>query len=359
MVTLRLFHQNDPFRQIEARSLETGELSIGRDASADWTIEDPERGLSRLHCVIALQGGAVTLRDISSNGVFVGAGRARPQPGEVVPLIPGETLRLGDFMIIVDKPQAEAKADGKGEPLGFGFDAPFNRPLMKQVAVGPAALAIPSDWEADEVSRAAARGATSTPGDGSLLEAFCAGARLDASTFSGEDPEAVMMRLGAVYQQMVLGLGELMNERTSVRTEYRMVRTTVRAEGNNPFKWAPAQRVAVDLLRPRDDGFLSGPSAVKASFEDLKKHLLCMLAGLRAAVASTVETLSPDKVEDQLKGQSFVLKNRAGAAWAEYLKLYDEFRTQADNNPDSTINRAFRAAYERQLEELDGMGTLP
>jgi type VI secretion system FHA domain protein len=189
-----------------------------------------------------------------------------------------------------------------------------------------------------------------------MLEAFCAGARLDASSFSGEDPAEVMRRLGAVYQQMVLGLADLMNERTSVKTEYRLERTTVRAEGNNPFRWAPAQRVAVDLLRPRDDGFLSGPAAVKVSFEDLKKHLLCMLAGLRAALASTLDSLSPEAVEGQMGGRSF-LTNRGGAAWHEYGRLYAEFRRRAGDDPDSPINREFRAGYGRRLQELDAMST--
>jgi len=33
-VTLRLFHETDPFRQLEARTLSSGELVIGRDESA-------------------------------------------------------------------------------------------------------------------------------------------------------------------------------------------------------------------------------------------------------------------------------------------------------------------------------------
>ena len=229
------------------------------------------------------------------------------------------------------------------------FDAPFSSPMLKSVAITEATLAVPSSWAGPEAAEA--------PSDGSLLDAFCNGARLDASAFSGEDPIEVMRRLGAVYQQMVLGLGDLMSERTSVKTEYRMTRTTVFAEGNNPFKWAPAQRVATDLLRPRGEGFLSGPAAVKASFQDMKKHLLCMMAGLRAAVGSTLEALAPEEAEARLKGQSLMLKNRDAMAFSEYVKLHAEFRMRADGDPDSPVNQAFKAAYERQLTELDAMST--
>lgn len=342
-VVLRLFLQSDPFKQIDARELSSGgELVIGRDPGpGGWTISDEERSVSRAHCTIALTNGRLTVRDTSSNGVFVGARRDRSPPGDAAPVEPGDTLRLGGFLILI-----EADID----VTGGAYDAPFSGPMLKAVTVTEAALTVPSEWSGAEP-------APSPPSDGSLLDAFCAGARLDASAFSGEDPVEVMRRLGAVYQQMVLGLGDLMSERTSVKTEYRMTRTTVRAEGNNPFKWAPAQRVATDLLRPRGEGFLSGPAAVKASFEDMKKHLLCMMAGLRAAVSATIEGLSPEEAEARLKGQSMVLKNRDAMAFAEYAKLHAEVQARADSDPDSPMNQAFREAYERQLQELDAMST--
>lgn len=346
MVTLRLFHQSDPFRQIASRALAEGELTIGRDAAADWIIADPDRAVSRLHCVVALKDGRISLRDTSSNGVFIGEARARMAPLEPAQVSLGETFRLGDFMIVIDGPQVDTPA-----PNGGGFDAPFNQPMLKDAAVRGEDVSVPTEW-----FRADAPSEPVRPlADGSLLEAFCAGARLDASAFSGEDPLEVMRRLGAVYQQMVLGLADLMGERTTLKTEYRMTRTTVHAEGNNPFKWAPAHRVAVDLLRARDDGFLSGPGAVKASFEDLKKHLLCILAGLRAALGATLDNLDPAGIEEALKARTFVLQGRAAAAWGEYVKLYADFRQEAGDNPDSPANRAFRAAYERQLQELDSL----
>jgi type VI secretion system FHA domain protein len=165
-----------------------------------------------------------------------------------------------------------------------------------------------------------------------------------------------MRRAGVIYQQMVLGLSDLLSERTSLKNEYRMVRTTVRPEGNNPFKWAPPRRVALDLLKGRDDGFLSGPAAVRESFEDLKKHLLCLLAAMRASLAATLEALSPAAIEKRMKTPAFVIRgNRATAAWAEYERVFADFKQQADDNPDSQVNREFRAAYERQLRDLDDL----
>jgi predicted component of type VI protein secretion system len=347
MYTLRLFHQADPSRQIEARDLVEGELAIGRDAGVDWTLADPARTISRQHCVVALKNGAISLRDTSANGVYVGPSRRRVEPQAPTPLSAGDTIQFGDFLILVEESRSFAPAPATGTAGDSPFDAPFHRPILDDRAVGADSLAIPSEW-ADPGPAPAA------PSDGSLLDAFCAGAKLDASSFSGEDPVVVMQRLGEVYRQMVLGLGDLMQERTSAKSGYRMERTRVHAAGNNPFKWAAPQRVAVDLLQGGAAGFLVGPAAVTASFADLKKHLLCMLAGMRAAIGASIDGLSPEAVETALEGQSFML--RAKVSWAEYVKLHEAFRRQAQGDPDSALNRAFARAYERRLDELDGLG---
>ena len=91
------------------------------------------------------------------------------------------------------------------------------------------------------------------------------------------------------------------------------------------------------------------------SFADVKKHLLCMLAGLRAALASTLDLLAPARVEEAVKDQPFVLKTRAAVLWTEYGRLYAQVRSEAQDSADSPANREFRAAYEAQLAELDRM----
>ncbi len=358
MLVLRLFHQSDPFRQLEERPFSDGELVIGREAGVDWTIDDPDLVLSRRHCVLSRRKGRLSLRDTSANGVFLGEGRQRVPSEDPVFLSAGETIRLGQYMILVDEDRpAVAAPQGSAATAAFSadattiFEAPFARPILHAVAVDEQAVTVPSDWEGAQTA------ARATPSEGSLLDAFCAGARLDASSFAGDDAEAVMRRVGAVYQQMVLGLADLMSERTAVKAEYRMNRTTVGAQGNNPFKWASPQRLAVDLLREREDGFLSGPRAVRESFEDMKKHLVGVLAGMRAAIAATTDGLKPEEVEQRLEGRNFVLKSRSAAAWEAYAELHAEMRRRMDDDPDSPANRAFREAYERQLQELDALCT--
>ena len=234
MLRLRLFHRDEPGRQIESRPLGEGEIVVGRDAKADWAIGDAERSISRRHLVIANRGGMITLRDTSSNGVFLGEGRERVEHDRSVPIGRGEAIRFGSYVLVLEEDQhaqgspATATGDNpfddfddgkapedrgrrtaahpfasalKPDPLqaggevgnadiweqrreapagtwdavaphrkpehttligadrqwsepppepareaGYGFDAPFQRPILEQEPVTPVAAAIPSDW---------------------------------------------------------------------------------------------------------------------------------------------------------------------------------------------------------------------
>jgi predicted component of type VI protein secretion system len=350
-ITLRLFRQADPSFQIDERRLDDGELIIGRGRDADWPLDDPDCLLSRRHCSISFADGVATLTDLSANGVFLSSRAARAAAGETVGLTVGETLRLGDYMIVLD----DAESAAPPAPTARQADAPF---LVTTEATAPlqSTPAKDFDWPAEPQSTAANPPGGLAEDPGGLLEAFCAGAHLDVSAFAGEDPAVLMERLGAVYRQMVVGLAEVMSERTAVKAEYMMEHTTVRPSGNNPFRWASPQRIAIDLLREGHDGFLSGPAAVQASFGDVKRHLLCIFAGLRSALAATMDALSPETIEARIPARRILLKGHWAAAWQEYAMAHQHCRQGADEDADGLVNRGFRSGYARRLQELDGVG---
>ncbi len=327
MLTLRLFHQSDPFREIDARLVPEGDLSIGRDPGAAWTIDDRDCELSRLHCALRLDQGRLTLRDTSTNGVFLGEENERLAPGAKVTLRHGESFRLGRYLVFVDD-AATADRPSLAESTPFEMPEP------------PTPVASPRRHK--------------TPGSvGALLDAFCAGARIDPSTLTGEDPLALARRIGAIYHQTVRGLSTLMRERAATRSDHEMERTTVGAADNNPFKWAPSQRLAIDLLRPRDDVFLSGPEALAASFADLHSHLQCVEAAASAAFEATLAALAPERIDAALDGQSFVLRNRASEAWRHYQSVHADFAARSRAAEGGVAGEAFRAAYAQRLRDLD------
>jgi predicted component of type VI protein secretion system len=338
MFLLKLFHESDPVQPIDAHMIAEGTTVIGRDPSVDWVVCDPECEVSRKHCALVVGNGALTLRSMGTNGVFRGDGEERFPDDEEVPIALGDMFSFGKFRVVVDRvPFADRGAQSGTHTMVMA--PPFGD-----------SAEVPVDWADGSVPEGQGS-------DGSLLEAFCEGARLDASAFSGEDPSDVMRRAGAIYRQMVLGLGDLMSERSSVKTHYRMDRTTIGAQDNNPFKWAPTQRLAVDLLLRKEGGFLSGPAALKASFEDVKKHLLCTFAGFRASLRALLENASPELVAKRLEGQNRFLKSQAAACWEEYEQVHAKLEGELAEDKDGVMNQAFIAAYEAKMRELDRNGT--
>ena len=334
MYLLRLFHKADPAQPVAAHMLGEGVTRVGRDPETDWAIPDPECEISRHHFQLVLTDGVLALRPLGANGVFRGDTGERLPDNQDVPVALGDALDFGKYRMVVDSVPFATRSGASFERT-MVFAAPFGR-----------GREIGSDWDDADTSAQAYD-------EGSLLEAFCEGAKLDVSALSGEEPAEIMRRAGAIYRQMVLGLGDLVGARSSAKADLSMDRTTIGAEDNNPFKWAPGRRLAIDLLAGREAGFLPGPDAIKASFEDVKMHMLGTLAGFEAAMRAVLDIASPASIAGRVEGQSTFLKSRPTLCWTEYEKAYGELRIEIEQRRDGPINRAFVAAYRRQLGAAD------
>lgn len=327
MYMLRLFEEGDLVHPIDARLLRDGTLQIGRDPAADWTIPDPDREISRAHCVVAADARGLSVRCVGTNGVYDDAsGERLPDEIEIAMALP-TTLRIGRFRLVA--------APAPHGSLGAGQE---NRTMLMTPPLGESTI-VPANWEDAPAAPALYR-------DGSLLDAFCEGAGLDASLLSGEEPAEIMRRAGAVYRQLVLGIGDLMNERDRARAQYQLVKTTISGSGNNPFKWAPTQRLAIDLLLAGSNGFLSGPAALRASFQDIKRHAGATFAGFQASLRTAVATFDPAAVEAAGASRASLLRSRAAVQWQEVENRHADLAQQLDSGMGGSLDRAFVAGYD-------------
>lgn len=96
----------------EQRRASGGEISLGRGAECDWVLADPDRVLSKKHCVLEFFGGGWQLRDTSTNGTFVNHAQAPVGRDQVKPLMDGDRLRLGSYEIEVRIAEAPAASSG-------------------------------------------------------------------------------------------------------------------------------------------------------------------------------------------------------------------------------------------------------
>src|SRR6056297_258590 len=96
-------------------------LTIGRGAENDLALPDPDRTLSKRHCVIEDHNGNVVVVDISTNGTFLNYGKLA-LGGTPTPLNDGDILSLGPYEIKVCIGQ-----DEKGQPIADPMeDAPVS-----------------------------------------------------------------------------------------------------------------------------------------------------------------------------------------------------------------------------------------
>ena len=322
MYMLQLFDRDDAAEPCDVRLLNDGTLRIGRDAEADWSIADPDLALSRRHCELTAGPDGLTLRALGSNGVFdASTGERLPEAVDTPVRVPA-ALRMGRFRLVATRAALPELPHDTGRTMIS--TAPLGR-----------STSVPTDW--------AEPGPATPTVTGSLLEAFCQGAGLDASLLSSEPPEEIMRRAGAVYRQMVLGVGDLMAERDRARGRYQLTRTTIGGADNNPFKWAPSRRLAIDLLLTSSTGFLSGPAALQASFRDLKRHLVATFAGLQGSLRAAVNRFDP---ENRDGGRASLLKSRAAVQMEEVATRHADLVEQLDGHVAGSLDRAFVKAYD-------------
>jgi type VI secretion system FHA domain protein len=96
----------------ETRSVNDGEVTIGRGDESDWVLDDPERHLSKRHCVVVHRSGGWWVQDVSTNGTFVNGESAPLGPQAVRGLKTGDRLYLGPYEIEVS---IEDEASGRPE----------------------------------------------------------------------------------------------------------------------------------------------------------------------------------------------------------------------------------------------------
>jgi type VI secretion system protein ImpI/type VI secretion system protein len=110
--------------------VEGGEFSIGRGPENDWVLADPERYLSKRHCVVAFHSGGWKIADYSTNGTFLNRDSEPLGRGRVRDLRNGDRLHLGSYEIeirLIELPVAQRVAQ-PANPFDLDPFAPRSTP---------------------------------------------------------------------------------------------------------------------------------------------------------------------------------------------------------------------------------------
>src|SRR6185437_2151076 len=128
-IVLHIDSTDPALREHAGQRLEVADrLTVGRGSDNDLVLADPNRHLSKNHCVIAFDGRGYTVTDTSTNGVFLDNQPERLPRDVPTPLHDGSLLRLGSYEITVAAAVATA-APGFADPgHGGGAPPPYSPP---------------------------------------------------------------------------------------------------------------------------------------------------------------------------------------------------------------------------------------
>lgn len=410
-LTLNVLHCPDAVPP-ETRSVSGGEFSIGRGPGNDWVLADPDRHLSKRHCVLTYRHGAWQLADTSTNGTFLNAEAEPASVGAPRTLGDGDRLRLGAYVIEVrladeatpagsasaaspfdadrfggssgtaqfgmarDNPFAGAADDW--DRVGGKFDAPAanandalfgsrvqpdHSPALEDAFQPRPVGQLPENWDVDEpaaepprqqppaATPAAARLPMDSEGAATLLTAFLEGAGLDRP--APPDPAAAMRALGAAFRATVSGLRAALITRAAIKGEFRIEQTMIRARGNNPLKFSANDDDALAaLLGAGRRVDMSPQAAIVDALRDMRLHELATMAAMQVAVRQLLARLDPEALRQAAdEGGAFMQLQRKARAWTAFEKLHAELSQALADDFDGVFGRAFARAYEQALAE--------
>ncbi len=304
----------------EQRSLEAGQISIGRGPENDWVLPDPERLLSKRHCVIGLRPQGWLVADMSRNGTYLNEAEAPIGLGRVERLQDGDRLRLGGYQLRL---RLEALA-----------------------RTGPAEAAMPAD-ATQVVAPAAPALQAADP-----LEAFLRGAGIGSARPA--DPAAAMQRVGAAFRAAVIGLRQTLAARTAVKGAFRIDSTMIRARGNNPLKFAAGDDQAVlSLVLADRSSDLPAEQAISEALRDIRHHELATMAAMQTAVRALLRRLDPARLREEGERTGGLLPaQRRARAFELFEKLHTELGHALADDFDTVFGTPFAEAYDHALADI-------
>ena len=133
----------------ETRTVGGGEFTIGRGTECDWVLPDPERVLSKRHCVVAFDGNAWRVTDTSTNGTFLNQLTDRVDADAPRLLRDGDRLVFGAYEIeaVFDRQPSAPSRDvpaRDSRPESLNNDRLTSDPFPV-LGADPLAVALPSD----------------------------------------------------------------------------------------------------------------------------------------------------------------------------------------------------------------------
>lgn len=384
---------------------------IGRSNECEWILPDKGKRISRKHAVVSCDGQAFYIEDISRNGIFTEPGKERLKKGIPQRVEHGNSYAIGVYTVqtrLLHKPDAYIHSDTGDEGLipsenilssdpllaleqqehfeakrrlGYYDDllgemkpgevvpsdhSSVARDCLPHLSAAPETLLLdlPEDWDSAEENEPPVPRAVQAPhapdrpqrapqrDPAPESEEFFKILGYSSAPESQTDRERMLRQAAEILLGAVEGLHHCLRNQAECKNDLRLPVTTMRLSGNNPLKFTPTPKVALEqLLGPERDGMLPPGQAMLNGLNDLHGHHMGLLAGARAAVRAALEQISPRNVEARLDGNGAVRLARKARLWHLFQRMHQSLLDDHDGFA-ALFLRDFARAYDVQVRTL-------
>lgn len=204
-------------------------------------------------------------------------------------------------------------------------------------------------------SRSDPSGLVPVPGGkaSSALEPFFRGAGLTPQRIDAQQSDAMLLCLGQLMREMIVGVAESLHLRAEQKNTLRLPNTTIQQRDNNPLKFsASVEETLTNLLFRQSQEYLSPVEAVREAYGDIRLHQQSLLRALCAALDAFTRRLDPDDLEQKFsRGKSGRLMGAANKLkyWDLFKDLYQIVAHHPPGELPAQFLDDFAHAYEDEL----------
>ncbi|WP_235007700.1 type VI secretion system-associated FHA domain protein TagH [Caballeronia humi] len=179
------------------------------------------------------------------------------------------------------------------------------------------------------------------------------GVHLDAAALRERNAADLARLAGAMLRTAVRGAVDVLLSRSVLKREIRVDTTLLLQRDNNPLKFFPDGDSALQqMLNGRSSaGYLPAQAALEGAFDDIRRHELAVLAGMRAALQHLLGRFDPQALGQPEAHGGWLDRlsaRRKAKQWDRFVALHTELARASADDLQALCGSAFNDAYERQ-----------
>lgn len=192
---------------------------------------------------------------------------------------------------------------------------------------------------------------------GELLDALLEGMGLRDLQPTPQFDREQMLQFGQMLSMFSQGTVALLSSRSILKRGVKADMTVILDDANNPFKLLPSGKtVLMQMFGSRMPGFMPPRQAVRDALIDLQAHQLGMIAGIRAIIASMLQSFNPEQLEEEARQAGSVSRiglpgSRKAALWEHFVERYGETAGEIEDDFHTLFGEAFLHAYDLEVNQ--------